>query len=189
MQIVREREYRNLRLEREDVAEFEHRPTKAARSYRFVVLRKTIVEERGQRCLGQTFRYFFYVTNDREMTCEQVVREVNGRCNQENLLAQLKSGVPALRAPLNTLESNWAYMVIASLAWSLKAWLALLQPRAGVRQLLLTMEFKRFLQEVVLLPCQVVRSGRRLVYRLLQWTPWVDVLCRAVEALRQLRLT
>ena len=94
-----------------------------------------------------------------------------------------------MRAPSNTLLSNGAYLVLAALAWSLKAWLALLQPRAGVRQLLLTMEFKRFLQEVVLLPCQVVRSGRRLVYRLLQWTPWVDVLCRAVEALRQLRLT
>ena len=127
-QLVRERQYRNLRLEREDVAEFEHRPKKAKRAYRFVVLRKTIVEERGQRCLGHVFRYFFYVTNDRQMTSEQVVREAHGRCNQENVLAQLKSGVPALRAPLNTLEANWAYMVIASLAWSLKAWFALTLP-------------------------------------------------------------
>ena len=65
--------------------------------------------------------------------------------------------------------------------------LGLLQPHAGLRQLLLTMEFKRFPQEVVLLPCQVVRAGRRLVYRLLQWNPWVDVLCRSVEVLRRLR--
>jgi hypothetical protein len=74
-QIVCERAYRNLRLKREKVAEFEHRPTKAARSYRFVVLRKTLVEERGQRFLGQTYRYFFYVTNDRQMTCECCYRE------------------------------------------------------------------------------------------------------------------
>jgi hypothetical protein len=78
-------------------------------------------------------------------------------------------------------------MVIASLAWSVKAWLALLQPCTGDRQALLTMEFKKFLQEVVLLPCQVVRAGRRLVYRLLQWNPWVDVLCRGAEVLRRLR--
>jgi hypothetical protein len=63
----------------------------------------------------------------------------------------------------------------------------LLQPRAADRQALLAMEFKKFLQEVVLLPCQVVRAGRRLVYRLLQWNRWVDVLCRGVEVLRGLR--
>ena len=55
------------------------------------------------------------------------------------------------------------------------------------RQTLLTMEFKKFLDEVMRLPCQVVRAGRRLVYRLLQWNPWVDVLCRGVEVLRGLR--
>ena len=48
------------------------------------------------------------------------------------------------------------------------------------------MEFKRFLAEVVLLPCQLVRAGGRLLYRLLRWNPWVDVLCRAVGVLRQL---
>jgi hypothetical protein len=68
------------------------------------------------------------------------------------LVEQLKNGVRALRAPVNTLESNWAYMVIAALAWNLKAWLALLQPRSGHRQQLLTMEFRKFLDEVVLLP-------------------------------------
>ena len=80
-------------------------------------------------------------------------------------------------------------MVIGALAWNLKAWLALLQPRAGERQQLLAMEFRKFLGEVVLLPCQVVRAGGRLIYRLLQWNPWVDMLCRVSELLRKLRLT
>jgi len=62
------------------------------------------------------------------MTAEQVVREANDRENQENILDQLKNGVRALHAPRSTLEANWAYMVIASLAWSLKAWLALSLP-------------------------------------------------------------
>ncbi|MBK6515593.1 MAG: hypothetical protein IPG04_16160 [Polyangiaceae bacterium] len=82
------------------------------------------MEERGQRSLGQRERCHFYVTNDFTMSAEDVVREANDRCNQENVLAQLKSGVRALRAPLNTLNANWAYMVIASIAWSLKAWFA-----------------------------------------------------------------
>ena len=62
-QIIREREYKNLVLAREDLAEFDHRPSKAKHTYRMVVLRKTIVEERGQLCLGQHYRYFFYVTS------------------------------------------------------------------------------------------------------------------------------
>ena len=49
----------------------------------------------------------------------------NDRCDQENLIAQLKGGVHALTTPVDDLVSNWAYMVMASLAWSLKAWSAL----------------------------------------------------------------
>src|SRR5260370_9031953 len=78
-------------------------------------------------------------------------------------------------------------MVIAALAWSLKAWLALVQPRAADRQSLLTMEWKSFLQGVVLLPCQVGRAGRRLLYRLLHWNPRVDLLCRCVSGRRPRR--
>src|SRR5262249_38945073 len=132
------------------------------------VLRKHLVLERRGQKVGEEVRYFFYITNQWIWERAEVVSFANDRGNQENLIEQLKNGVRALRAPVNTLEANGAYMVIASLAWSVKAWLALLQPCTGNRKALLTMEFKKFLQEVVLLPCQVVRAGRRLVYRLLQ---------------------
>lgn len=189
--IVKERGYPNLRLEREDVADFEHRPKKCARAYRFVVLKKTIVEERGQRCLGETHRYLFYVTNDRAMTCAEVVREANDRCNQENLIEQLKNGVRALHAPLNTLEANWAYMVIVSIAWSLKAWLALLTPTSPrwrdrherEKEDVLRMDFRSFVQRFVLVPAQIVRTGRQLVYRLLAWRPDLPFLFRFLATL------
>jgi hypothetical protein len=190
-QIVRERGYRNLCLAREDLAEFEHRPRSAERPYRIVVLRKTIVEERGQLCLGQSYRYFFYVTNDRAMTLEQVVREANDRCNQENLHAQLKGGVRALRAPLNTLNANWAYMVIVAIAWSLKAWFALSIPVAprwrtqheADRARVLRMEFRTFVQRFILVPAQIVRTGRQLIYRLLAWRPELPIFFRFLDAL------
>ena len=190
-QIVREREYRNLCLAREDLAEFEYRPTKANRPYRIVVLRKTIVEEQGQRCIGQDYRYFFYITNDRTMTSEQVVWEANNRCNQENLNAQLKGGVRALRAPLNTLNANWAYMAIVALAWSLKAWFALtipVEPRwreqhEAERERVLRMEFRSFVQRFILVPAQIVRTGRRLIYRLLAWRPELPIFFRFLDAL------
>jgi hypothetical protein len=190
-QIVRERGYRNLCLAREDLAEFEYRPTKAKHPYRIVVLRKTIVEEQGQLCIGQDYRYFFYITNDRAMTPEQVVCEANSRCNQENLNAQLKGGVRALRAPLNTLNANWAYMVIVALAWSLKAWLALTIPvepswrtqHEADRERVLRMEFRSFVQRFILVPAQIIRTGRRLIYRLLAWRPELPIFFRLLDAL------
>jgi hypothetical protein len=168
------------------VAEFNYRPGPCDRGYLVVVLRKQLaIEERGRQ-VGEETRYFFYITNQWGWERAEVVAFANDRCNQENLIEQLKNGVRALRAPVNTLEANGAYMVIAALAWSLKAWLALLQPRPRDRHRLLTMEFRTFLAEVVLLPCQLVRAGGRLLYRLLRWNPWVDVLCRAVDVLRKL---
>ena len=179
--------YTDIRLVGEQVAEFNYRPGACAREYLVVVLRKHLVLEKKGVKVGEEVRYFFYLTNRWTWERAEVVYFANDRCNQENLIEQLKNGVRALRAPSNTLCSNGAYMVIAALAWSLKAWLALVQPRAADRRSLLRMEWKSFLRGVVLLPCQVVRAGRRLLYRLLQWNPWVGLLCRAVEVLRRLR--
>lgn len=189
-EIVRERGYLNKRLVAEHTAEFEYRPRKAKRDYRIVVLRKVIEEERGQLSVGTDFRYFFYVTNDRSMTQAEVVAEANGRCNQENLIAQLKNGVRALHAPLNTLDANWAYMVIASLAWTLKAWFALLLPvtprwqeQHEADQLrVLRMDFRTFLQRFMLIPAQILFHGRRLIVRLLAWRPELPILFRLLDA-------
>jgi hypothetical protein len=188
-EVVRRRGFRNVRLVSEQVAEFNYRPVACAEEYLVVVLRKQLAWERHGEVVEEETRYFFYITNQWAWPCAEVVGFANDRGNQENLIEQLKNGVRALRAPSNTLESNWAYMVIAALAWNLKAWLALVQPRTGYGARLLAMEFRGFLEEVVLLPCQVVRAGRCLIYRLLQWTPWVEMLCKVSELLRTLRLT
>ena len=185
-QIVKKRQYKNVRLVAEHVAEFDYRPTKCAQHYRIVALRKRLSIERGEEVLGEEIRYFFYITNDRTRTRAEVVQEANGRCNQENLLAQLQHGVRALRMPSNTLVSNWAYMVMVALAWTLKAWWALQLPTQGrwaprhaqEKETLLRMEFKQFRQALVELPCQIVKTGRRIVYRLLAWNPWLPVFFR-----------
>jgi len=123
---------------------------------------------------------------------DEIVFLANGRCNQENLIEQLKNGARALHAPVDTLVSNWSYMVMASLAWTLKAWYALRLPVTGrwkekhqaEKQTVLRMEFKRFVNAFVQVPCQIVKTGRRIVYRLLAWNPWQSVFLRAVDALR-----
>ncbi|OWK35329.1 hypothetical protein FRUB_09490 [Fimbriiglobus ruber] len=131
--IVRDREYETLRLQSEDVAEFAYRPTACDREYRMVVVRKNIARTKGQRALFDETRFFFYITNERAWTPAEIVFSANDRCHQENLIAQLKGGVRALSAPTDTLASNWAYMVMTALAWSRKAWWALMPPDTAGR--------------------------------------------------------
>jgi len=189
-QIVKERGYKNIRLQSEDVAEFEYCPVKCHKSYRIVVLRKNLSIEEGEEVLFDDIRYFFYITNDRKASKAGIVREANARCNQENLIEQLKNGVHAMRVPVDGLVSNWAYMVMASLAWNLKAWYALLLPTKGrwngqhnrEKRKVLRMEFKNFRNCFIMLPCQIVKTGRKLVYRLLGWNEYLGVFFRAVEA-------
>jgi hypothetical protein len=190
-QIVQQRGFENLHTLAEHVAEFAYRPAACNRDYRVIVLRKHLARDKGQLRLFEEYRYFFFITNDREMTAAEVVLTANQRCNQENLIAQLKSGVHALTTPVDDLMSNWAYMVMASLAWSLKAWAALLVPESprhapkhrAEKQRLLRMEFRAFCAALIEMPCQIVHSGRRLVYRLLSWNPWQGVFLRLVERL------
>jgi Transposase DDE domain group 1 len=189
--IVRERGYETVHLLEEMVAEFDYQPVACKKSYRMIVLRKRVGVDKGQMRLFEEYRYFFYITNDRKMTAKEVVFSANDRCEQENLIAQLKSGVRALTAPVDDLVSNWAYMVIGSLAWSLKAWSALMVPVSPQHQTehktekrkLLRMEFATFCAAFIQMPCQIVRGGRRLIYRLLSWNPWQDAFLRLAERL------
>src|SRR5262249_36773069 len=126
--IAAERQFDTLKLVGEEVAEFEYRPVACKRAYRVVVPRKKLIVERGQLWLFEPDRYFFWITNDRTSSASEIVFLANDRCDQENLIAQLKGGVKALAMPVDSLVSNRAYMVMAALAWSLKAWAALLVP-------------------------------------------------------------
>jgi hypothetical protein len=191
--VVKQREFDTLRLQSEEVAEFNYRPTACRQAYRMVVVRKNITKEKGEQRLDDEIRYFFYITNDWVSEPDEIVFGANDRCNQENLLAQLHSGCRALTAPVDNLVSNWAYMVMTALAWDLKAWWALLLPegRGGHQQTyradklwILRLEFKRFVQAFVRLPCQIVRTGRKLVYRLLSWNPYQPIFFRLVDVLR-----
>jgi Transposase DDE domain group 1 len=191
-QIVRENGYKTLTRIKEEVAEVAYRPVACQRTYRLIVVRQTIKVEEGQLRLHDEVRCRFYLTNDREPTPRALVFKANDRCDQENLIAQLKGGVHALRAAVDNLVSNWAYMVMTALAWNLKAWFALSVPehprhkevhRAQKRGLL-RMEFKLFVNTIILMPCQIVQGGHRLLYRLLSWNGWQGVFLRVVAALR-----
>jgi hypothetical protein len=192
-QVVEARQFEDIRLVQEHVAEFRYRPVKCKREYRVVVVWKELDVYRGQLRLFDDERCFFYISNDEEKPDEEIVFDANRRCNQENLLQQLKSDVRALTAPVDNLLSNGAYMVMAGLAWSLKAWAALLLPEQGrwqqrhreEKQKLLRMDFSTFRAAMMRIPAQIVSTGRRIVYRLLAWNPWQPVFFRLLDQLRR----
>ncbi len=194
-QVVEAREFKDIRLVKEHVAEFRYRPVKCRRAYRIVVVWKELEVYEGQKRLFDDARCFFYITNDEEKTVEEIVFDANNRCNQENLLGQLKGGVRSLTAPVDSLLSNWAYMVMGSLAWSLKAWAALMLPEGGrwqdrhreEKRQLLRMDFSTFRHAMMSIPAQILSAGRTIVYRLLAWNPWQHVFFRLLDQLRQPR--
>jgi len=185
--IVKERGYTNLVTEHEDLAEMEYQPGKSDRTYRMIVLRKTIRVEKGQLRLEDEIRYLFYVTNvaRKDLSAPEVVFQANARCQQENVIEQLKNGVRALRMPSDGLVSNWAFAVIASLAWNLKAWLSILHPQKKARREIRRMEFRRFVATVMWVPCQIVRAARGLRLRIATYTPWAGALVDGLDYFRK----
>jgi Transposase DDE domain group 1 len=185
--IVTERGYLDLRLNHEDVAEFDYQPGKCHRRYRVVVVRKNISRARGEQVLFDEVRYFFYITTRTDLSAEQVVACANQRCDQENVIGQLKSGVGALRVPLYDLVSNWAYMVIAALAWNIKSWFAMMMHRKHDRREHIGMEFRRFLTRIILIPAMVSRRARTITIRLIGYNPSLDRLFSAWNSIERTR--
>lgn len=190
-QIVEQRGFQDIRLVEEWMAERKYRPPGCKHTYRLVIVRKNLeVSEPQQQRLFDDYRYFIYITNDWESTPEEIVFSANDRCQQENLVAQLKGGVRSLAAPVDNLLSNGAYMLLTSLAWNLKAWLALVLPAENGRwheqhqaqkKQLLGLEFRTFVHHFLRVPAQILKTGRQIVVRLLAWNSWQPVFFRLVD--------
>ena len=187
--IVAKREFKNIRLESEQVAKISYRPGKCKKDYHLIILRKNLSVEKGEQVLFDDIRYFFYITTRDDITAAQVVELANGRCDQENVIEQLKNGVNAMRMPVDNLLSNWAYMVMAALAWNLKAWFGLMIQNRKRGGEVLKMEFRRFLQAMIWLPCQILRQGRKLVYRILGYNSWLSDFFSAWERIKRFEPT
>jgi hypothetical protein len=185
--MVKEREFKNIQTNFEDVTEFDYRPGKCNKTYRIVALRKNLTVEKGEMALFDDIRFFFYISNDHDMSAQEVVYFSNERCDHENDIEQLKNGVNALRMPVNDLLSNWAYMVIASLAWNMKAWYGLLTPDKVLGRKIVRMEFKRFVNTFVRIPCIIIKTSRRIVYRLVGYNTHTRDFFKTFSSIRSLQ--
>jgi hypothetical protein len=186
-QIVKERGFKNIRTISEHVAELDYQPGKCKKTYRVVVLRKNLTVEKGDLALFDDIRYFFYITNDHDMTPQEVVYFSNERCDHENDIEQLKNGVNAMRMPADDLIPNWAYMVIATLAWNMKAWYGLLTPNKVLGHQIIRMEFKRFINTFINIPCVIIKTGRRIVYRLVGYNNYMKEFIRTFIMIKSLK--
>lgn len=185
--IVKQRGFLTLKTIEEEITSFDYQPTACKKSYRMIVLKKHLKTTKGEEILRYQIRYFFYITNDPSTPDTQLLRWINKRCNQENTIEQLKNGVPAFHAPADTLLANWAYMIIASLAWNLKAWYGLLIKDPIPRQEILNMEFKQFLNTFIFIPCQVISQGRQRIFRIAHLTFNTLIVIDVLQHLQKLR--
>lgn len=188
-EVVRLKGYTNKKLVGESVAEIDYQPLKCSKAHRLVILRKNISVQKGDEVLFDEIRYFFYITNRKEDDAVGIVGLANGRCDQENVIEQLKNGVNAMRMPVDDLTSNWAYMVMASLAWNLKSWFGLLMRDRRRGDEVVAMEFRRFLHSLILVPAQIVRAGRRIIFRVIGYNDWVKDLFATWERLKCMHFT
>lgn len=177
---ARARGYRNFRLVRQWVAEVPFTPAGSATAYRLVMRRQLIEHSRGQQHLFEEYRYRYVMTDlPAQVSTAQVIDLTYERCDQENLIEQMGSGLAAWRMPVGSFGGNAAWLEIARLAWNLAKWLAqLVLPEEVVRW-----EWKRFRQAWVFLAAQVITRSRQVWLRLSGSHRFVHSLVAAHRAL------
>lgn len=176
---ARKRGYTDLQLQRQWVAE---RPWVHAGEQHVdrMVFRKQLIHEEvgepGQRDLWERWRYRYIITNlPASWTVEDVIDVTYTRCDQENVIEQLGSGLAMWRLPVAEFHGNAAWLEIARLAWNFGKWIAKLAlPEEATRW-----EWKRFRRAFVHVAVQVVDHARRKVVRVLGRNRFTDTLLGA----------
>jgi hypothetical protein len=185
--MIEKREYRTIKQKNEYVGEFSYQPVKCKKSYRVIALKKIVDVTKGQQYLFEDVRYMFYITNIHDMSAIDLLHFIRGRCDHENKIEQLDNGIHALKMPAAEFMANWAYMAVCALAWNLKSWLALCLPDAEKRRKIIACEFKSFQNWIINIPCQILKTGRRIVYRFLNCNLWIEVIFTAFDTLKRMR--
>jgi len=188
-QVVKKRKFKKIQTESEYLAEFSYQPGKCKKTYRMIVLKKNLEVIKGEVSLFDDVRYFFYITNDEISSLREIVEFYRDRADHENDIEQLKNGARAIQAPSDNLTSNWAYMVIASLAWNLKTWYGLLIPYRPLGKAIVRMEFKRFVNTFINIPCLIVKTGRRICYRFIGYNKKLKSMLKFSEMLKNFAFT
>ena len=173
---ARQRGYTNLQLERQWVAEIPWTPPGSTKTYRMILRRQLLEQSEGQKSLFEFYRYRYVVTNlPASWSAEEVIDATYQRCDQENVIEQMGSGVALWRMPVAEFDGNRAWLEIGRLAWNLGKWIAQLALPAEV----VRWEWKRYRRAFVHVAAEVVHRSRQ---RWLRFSPahrFLDLLVRA----------
>jgi hypothetical protein len=160
---VRERKYTELHLVKQFVGEISFTPPRDDEPLRLVVRRQLIDRfDAKQAQLFEQFRDRYIVTNlPPSWSAEEVIDATYMRCDQENVIEQMGSGLAMWRTPVKEFLGNQAWLEIARLAWNLRTWIAQLSlPKETVRW-----EWKRFRHAFVYIAASVVHHARQVWIR------------------------
>lgn len=160
---AKQRDFKEKRLVRQWVAEVPWTPPGSSETYRLVIRRQLIENHEGQQHLFDEYRYRYVVTNlPASISTARVIDLTYERCDQENIIAELKNGIAAWRMPVAEFDGNSAWLEIARLAWNIGKWIAqLVLPEEVVRW-----EWKRFRQAWIYLAAHVTQCSRQIRIRL-----------------------
>jgi hypothetical protein len=103
--------------------EIAYRPMGWPRAFRMIV-KRTPYYEGTQRVIGE----FFYapVITNRRGAGSSIIRHHLARGGAENYIEEFKNGIGARTLPSRRFNANWAWLVIAQLAYNLAQWFKLL---------------------------------------------------------------
>jgi hypothetical protein len=159
---ARRRGYKELRQTRQWMTEVPCTPKGSDTPCRLIIRRQLIEERKGQQLLFSTYRFHYVLTNlPDDFAPSDVIDITYQRCDQENLIEQMGSGLAMWRMPVAEFDGNCAWLEIARLAWNLSKWIALLSLDREV----IHWEWKRFRLAFVYLAVEVVRQARRTTIR------------------------
>lgn len=176
-----ERGYNNKRLLGQWITEVPYQPAGSKKTYRLVLRRRLIEHSEGQLVLFKEYEYRYVLTDlphDLAST-RDVVDLTYERCDQENLVEQMGSGIAGWRMPVREFAGNCAWLEIARLAWNLGKWIAMLAlPDEVVRW-----EWKRFRQAFVYVAAEVVKRSRQTWVRFSDAHRFLDLIQLAHQRL------
>jgi hypothetical protein len=176
----RARNFHEKQLVKQWITEVEQTDA-TGKPYRLVIRRQLIEHRKGQRFLFDEYRYCYIVTSlPSSVSTQEVVDLTYERCDQENVIEQLGSGLVAWRIPVAEFDGNSAWLEIPRLAWNLAKWIAQLALPAEV----VRWEWTRFRQAFVYVAAQAIRRSRQIVLRFSAAHRWLKLLVAAHQQLQ-----
>lgn len=174
---VKEEKWSDYPWEEEaEYTEFKYQPSKWPKAFRLIV-KRTPFFEKDQQVIGKYF-YTAVITN-RLGAGASLMKFHLGRGGAENFIEEFKNGIGARLLPSQKFVANWAWLVIAQLAYNLAQWfkLAVLPAAEQCRQL------KSLRLHWFCVAARIIRTGRRIILAIARGPDETAAFVRAHETI------